>query len=382
MEKEEDYIKESQIGNNPDSLTPDQMKQALYQIERCVCKIKDGNLSGTGFFCKIPFPNSFNLLPSLITCNHVLNNNCISPGKTVNFSINNEQYSYSILINDSRKTYTNENLDITIIEIKPEEDKIEFESFLDVDENIYKNNIKDIYEKKTVYIIHYEEGQNVKYSNGMIINTKNSLIKHYCRTRHGSSGSPIINLLNFKVMGIHKGSTKGKIKNMNLGTLIKFPIEFFNEFYKNKKILSESNKSEKQKKVLVERKILSLSPSYLKYNDGLNLFWKCLNKKCKAYEKEVSYPFGFGEFDLIKDLNIQSQKCPKCPYCNFPVLELLSCRVMNCRYKYEGKYYDKNTDKIDNIIYSQLTTNKNSLEEIFNNKDVVWINQKIVTSPF
>ena len=34
--------------------------------------MKDGS-KGTGFFCKIPFPNNNHLLPVLITNNHVMN---------------------------------------------------------------------------------------------------------------------------------------------------------------------------------------------------------------------------------------------------------------------------------------------------------------------
>lgn len=36
---------------------------------KCACKIVDGKNLGTGFFCKIPFPDESNLLPVLMTCN-------------------------------------------------------------------------------------------------------------------------------------------------------------------------------------------------------------------------------------------------------------------------------------------------------------------------
>ena len=38
----------------------------------------------------------------------------------------------------------------------------------------------------------------------IINNIENYEISHYCSTEKGSSGSPIINLLNHKVIGIHK----------------------------------------------------------------------------------------------------------------------------------------------------------------------------------
>ena len=46
------------------------------------------------------------------------------------------------------------------------------------------------------------------------------------------SGSPIINLINFKVIGVHKG--RSEKKNINYGTFIKGPIDAFNKkFYVN-----------------------------------------------------------------------------------------------------------------------------------------------------
>ena len=53
-------------------------------------------------------------------------------------------------------------------------------------------------------------------------------------TGNGSSGGPIINLLNWNAMGIHKGA-KGD-NRFNLGTLIKSSIEEYNKLEKNQKL--------------------------------------------------------------------------------------------------------------------------------------------------
>lgn len=232
--EEQNYIKEHKIGDNPDSLSAEQMRQALYQMEISICKIKkENNIFGTGFFCKIPFPNKLTLLPVLTTCNHVLDSNDISEGKRINFSLNNDKLKYSIVIDKSRITYTNAKYDITIIEMKPEEDNIKIDSFLDVDENINKSNPNDTYKEQSVYILHYEEGKNMKYSIGIIksISEDNFNIRHLCSTKVGSSGGPIINLFNYKVMGVHKGY-KNKF---NLGTHLKIGIEEFNKINYPKK---------------------------------------------------------------------------------------------------------------------------------------------------
>ena len=225
--KQQGLIKEQPI---PVSL--EGTKKIIYQMENFICKIYlDNGLVGTGFFCEIPFNN--NLLPVLITNNHILNGNDIENNKIINLMINNKVKK--IKIDNSRKKYTNpdKNIDITIIEIKPKKDGIN--NYLEIDEediNKDKENIELEYKKKSIYILHYLRGElNVSY--GLIKDiVDNKRINHYCRTEEGSSGSPIISLKTFKVIGIHNdGSPHNKI---NYGTSIKYAIDFFNEYNNNK----------------------------------------------------------------------------------------------------------------------------------------------------
>ena len=179
--KQEKLIKEQPI---PVSLKD--TKEILFQMENCICKIYINNGEiGTGFFCKIPFNN--NLLPVLITNNHVLNENDIDNNKIIKLMINNEVKE--IEIDNIRKRYTNsdKNIDITIIEIKPEKDGIN--NYLEIDEediNKEKDIIELEYKKKSIYIIHYpNEVLSVSYG---IINDiiDNKTINHYCNTEEGS----------------------------------------------------------------------------------------------------------------------------------------------------------------------------------------------------
>ena len=94
-------------------------------------------------------------------------------------------------------------------------------------------------------------------------------------------------------------------------------------------------------------------PFYLTVKKGLNLFGFCQNKKCQAYKKEVCSPFGFGTFDLIKDLDANNKKCPKCPACEYLLLKLESAGFLKCKYKYVGKKYEKG--KIVEVNYSKKT---------------------------
>ena len=82
--------------------------------------------------------------------------------------------------------------------------------------------------------------------------------------------------------------------------------------------------------------IITDGPDYLTVKDGINLFGNCKNRNCIAYNKEVCSPFGFGTFDLIKDLVPENEKCPKCPACELPLLKLETCGFMKCRFKYVG----------------------------------------------
>ena len=48
-------------------------KKIINQMEKTICRLKIEDEQGTGFFCKIPFPNKKNMLPVLITNNHIIN---------------------------------------------------------------------------------------------------------------------------------------------------------------------------------------------------------------------------------------------------------------------------------------------------------------------
>jgi len=224
------YIKEHDIEGNSISIPTSALKIISDLSNRCICKIRlNEKGTGTGCFCAIPFPDKYNRLPVLITNNHVLESEDIVEGKIIKFSINNEKHKYEIKIDDKRKRYTNEKYDITFIEIKKEIDNLNINSFLDIDEDIFEENYEKIYDKKHVYLLHYPHGNLSEYSSGIMkgfLLDKNYTFKHTCKTENGSSGGPIINLLNHKVIGIHKGYKENQ--KFNLGTILKEPI---NDFY-------------------------------------------------------------------------------------------------------------------------------------------------------
>ena len=209
----------------PILISLDATKQILFQMENCLCNINNNGRKATGFFCKFPFNHC--LLPVLITNHSVLNEN----DKNISLTINNK--AKIIKLDKSRKKYINLDNKISIIEIKPNKDKIY--NFLEIDEN-YINNT---YKNQTVFMLQYPNEQS-EVSYGLISDIiDNKVIKHYCYSEEGSSGSPILSLNTFKVIGIHYSQ---KNKSFNSGLFIKYIIDEFNRYKNEINILYKTDK--------------------------------------------------------------------------------------------------------------------------------------------
>ena len=114
------------------------------QMLNSLCIIKINNIiKGTGFLFLMPYPNLLNLLPVMITTNEVLKETDINLGNQIKILLKNSQESVDINISSDRKVYRNQQTGITIIEIKDNE--IDFTNFLEVDKDIYKDNLNNIY---------------------------------------------------------------------------------------------------------------------------------------------------------------------------------------------------------------------------------------------
>ena len=66
-------IEESILTGHPNAISYECTKKIIEQMEKNICRIKIGQNQGTGFFCKIPFPDKVHMLPVFITNNHVIN---------------------------------------------------------------------------------------------------------------------------------------------------------------------------------------------------------------------------------------------------------------------------------------------------------------------
>ena len=187
----------------------------------CICKIKIKDIFATGFFCKFSYKNK--VIRVFMTKYHVLNENDLKENKKLHLSLNDEKETIIIDKEIKRKTYFNKDYDITLIELK-EEDKIK--DYLELDNNLFPDNSEIINKIKSIYVLHYQNGKNAGVSYGLLHNIDKYNINHNCSTDNGSLGSPILNLQNNKVIGIHNKSSI----NYNMGTLLKLPIiDFINK---------------------------------------------------------------------------------------------------------------------------------------------------------
>ena len=99
----------------------------------------------------------------------------------------------------------------------------EIKNYLEVDYTILNDNSENSYKNELIYILHFPlNGEaTISYGKGLIEITPYD-VKHECNTENCSSGGPILDALNNKVIGIHKGYIKNKF---NLGTFLKFPLK-------------------------------------------------------------------------------------------------------------------------------------------------------------
>ncbi len=209
-----DELIEKNIENYPKAVSLKKTEIIMEQMKKKVCNVCVGDgVKGTGFFCKIPsFDNK--LLPVLITNNHIINESILNKKKKISLTINNLDKT---IILDNRETYTDKKYDITIIQIK-EEDGIN--DYLEIDENInHKSELT--YEGESIYLLHYPQSEEIFVSYGIIKNVEKKIIynfNHLCSTDRGSSGGPILNLSNNKIIGIHKATVKND--NYNIGLFL------------------------------------------------------------------------------------------------------------------------------------------------------------------
>lgn len=211
------------------------------RIKRSVWKLYSrGGQYSTGFFCLIPSNQDNNLIPVFITCCFQIPKEKLKNGYKI--EIYNNEKLREIEISPERKIYcgNEQDMDITIIEIKPK-DKINV--FLELDEPIISgNDIVNNYKNKSIYTCNYINGSNFQFSFGKITDVMSPTTKfdgkyilHTCKTFNGSGGAPILSSSSNKVIAVHKGifSFKNEHKIREMGVI---SLKGINDFINSKNL--------------------------------------------------------------------------------------------------------------------------------------------------
>ena len=134
-----EVLKEVGLSGCPKIITYDCQQKIVEQMEKNICRINIGEEKGTGFFCKIPFPDRNNMLPVFFTNNHVIDEKLLyKENAKISIKIKGDKKLKELNLNNRIK-YTNKKYDITIIEIK---EKDEIKDYLELDDKII-NDIKN-----------------------------------------------------------------------------------------------------------------------------------------------------------------------------------------------------------------------------------------------
>lgn len=321
-----DFIEEKELNDYPKPVFIDELGEILSQMKQNVCKIcKNDGIKGTGFFCKIPLSQNNKYIPVFIINNHVIDQDYLNNQKEIIIKLCdfNKIITHKINFNNSFK-YTNKEYDITIIEIKEEKDNIY--KFIELDENILDNTIG--YVGNTIYTLHYPSNfgkDKVAVSFGILKNIfedKKYNFRHFCSTEFGSSGAPILNSANNKIIGIHKMSSK--TKQYNIGVFLKYPLKEFLNKYKQK---GEKNES----KNVSLGKILNKEQEHYNYQFAYGNE-NYINKPMYQYHEENFENKNY-KTDKKWKININKNKSVE------KIMGNPKFQAYNLNYKYENNYY-------------------------------------------
>ena len=250
-------------------------------LKKGVCKIETPKLFGSGFFMKYKINEKYYYY--LVSCEHVITTDIIQKKETIKIlydnDINNIELRMLDIKLDKNERYIKAfkdimDLDITVIEIKSEDNIPENYFLLPELNKIYNENLIN----RRINILQYPNGKKLQVSDGYIKRINKNEFFHLASTQNGSSGSPVFLINETKVIGIHKQSNR----NENIGDFIYQIFDALKSDVDKIKGNYKINISEKNNK-----KIKDIEPNYQieQINDDL------LNGKCKEYYENGKLEF-------------------------------------------------------------------------------------------
>ena len=181
------------------------MENYLYRINK-----KDGNFE-IGYFIQLKDKNDKSYL-ALVTNPNVLGD---IDNNSLKITIDNEPKS--IELGDIR--YENKTYIKAVIEIK---DKSNIKYFFEIDENVYKSELEISmnYHNESIYIIQYDNGDNISVLYGIINGVCGKQIKYSANITSEIKDNIILNLNNNKILGLDINQLKKEKNGIFINDLI------------------------------------------------------------------------------------------------------------------------------------------------------------------
>ena len=243
--------------------------------------------SGLGILCNIPSKN----IKAFITYNHLMNFDFLNKGEKMMLFINHKEKEINIKLN--RFKYTNENLDITIIEII-ELDYIQ--NFIEIDKFIYSKN----YVGANFISVFFNGNDDIEYIKGKIEEKKED--RYICNIDSIKEG--IIIKDNLKLLGIINANEK-EINIIPMNIIIN-QINFIKCVYEiktqdiNKDIqIINNNHFSKVKNEEIEKEIKVIINGEIKSN--------ILKYK---FNKKGNYIIYFFSYNYLTNMSYMFSDCP------------------------------------------------------------------------
>jgi len=228
------------------------------------------------FFTKIKH-NNMNI-PVMITNFQIID--YIESNKYLNIYISNEL----IMIEIGKGKYFNKDYDLALIEIK-ENNTIKF---FELDDNLYEKEIEIVYNKKSIYIINYNNKNDINVAYSIINNIKYSEI-FYSRylNKNKNNKLPIFDLSNNKLIGIQINNSKYYYK----GLLFKFIIKDFIKNYEYKKKINKYVWNEIDIFMKINKNEINKDIYFLDKENNNNVFNDFNKNKIELYINNTKYEY-------------------------------------------------------------------------------------------
>ena len=283
---------------------------------------------GICFFVKIVSSSNKIVYPALITTFKCFYHCLINNNWQFNIHCENSKQNKTIIFHPSkRKFFFDKKHIIAIIEIT-KYDGLDIDSFFEIDEHIFENNLETIFSQTYFYSIYYSKNE-IQFTEPKILKISDDKIKV-----SGFHGIPIFNLSNNKIIGIQFKEGDGMV--------LKEPIKKYLDFLSKSK--NEDN---------------DINEISLLYKKSTGLRTKIFGKKfVERYKSKLNIIFDDEEIELVEylDNNTIEDQIFKIKLVGFKNLDKnidLSYMFHNCSNLFNifNKFKNLSMKNITNITY-------------------------------